>query len=539
MKIGSFIYSIVFAIAAISLLSCSSDLLQVESKTSVTTDYLFSSKEGLQKAIVGLYALDRDSYDTCSDASALFEVVMMDYCTDLFLQRAGSANALARLDNQTPSTAQFLTYWKGKYQVIGKANEVIAAAKEMGLEDGDIAHAYGEACLMRAKAYFLLYQRYERLYLNTEPTTIENAFGRTFTAAAKEDIFAQIKADLEEASKYLDWAKYNGEDGRLTKAVAKHIRAQIAMWEDDWSTAVKECESIIEESGHTMAARTIEVFEGANLNNPEVLWALQFSNQPGGGGSVSGGVVAGHYVSLNVTPNYKTLTGVVNSVDNGGYGWGRVYPNSYLLGLYDKEKDHRYQELFQHKWYYNDPENLPAGKRIGDEVTDFTKSQYISACHPSCLKYYDRWTNTDDPNRKSSFKDLVIYRLAETYLMCAEAYFHLEGGSSTKALEYYNKTWERAGNEHFAGPLTLDIILEECARELHFEGVRYGQLKRLGLLEERVKLHAGDSKSDDPNLASDYIQPRKNFRSERDWRWPIPQAELDLMPGFGQNEGWL
>lgn len=55
--------------------------------------------------------------------------------------------------------------------------------------------------------------------------------------------------------------------------------------------------------------------------------------------------------------------------------------------------------------------------------------------------------------------------------MCAEAYFHRDGGSSPKAIEYYNETWERAGNDHEDGPLTLDMlwmnmlvnfILKEC-----------------------------------------------------------------------------
>ena len=57
--------------------------------------------------------------------------------------------------------------------------------------------------------------------------------------------------------------------------------------------------------------------------------------------------------------------------------------------------------------------------------------------------------------------------------MCAEAYYHRDGGSSAKAIEYFNETWERAGNDHFDGPLTIDDLLDEYARECHFEGVRW------------------------------------------------------------------
>ena len=64
--------------------------------------------------------------------------------------------------------------------------------------------------------------------------------------------------------------------------------------------------------------------------------------------------------------------------------------------------------------------------------------------------------------------------------MAAEAYMRRDGGMSTDALRCYNKTWERAGNDKFAGPLTQDILLDEYARELNFEGVRWPLLKRLG-----------------------------------------------------------
>ena len=193
--------------------------------------------------------------------------------------------------------------------------------------------------------------------------------------------------------------------------------------------------------------------------------------------------------------------------------------------------------MFIHKFHYNDPDHLPAGKSLGDEVIPSTGAQYLESLHPMSKKFFDQWTNTDNIERRSSFKDAVIYRLAETYLIAAEAYFHKEGGSSTKAHEYFNKTYERANLKKFTAPLTMDEILDEYARELNFEGVRWPLLKRLGLLEERVTLHAGDTKKEDPKLASDYIHPRKNFSSKW-WRWPIPQDILDVMPGYGQNEGW-
>lgn len=48
----------------------------------------------------------------------------------------------------------------------------------------------------------------------------------------------------------------------------------------------------------------------------------------------------------------------------------------------------------------------------------------------------------DNPDRTTGFKDLIVYRLAETYLMAAEAYMRRDGGTRCSALL---QTWERAG----------------------------------------------------------------------------------------------
>jgi len=525
---------IMTAVAALMSASCSPEILNTESNTSISSSYLSTSKEGLEMAVVGLYALDRYVYT--HNYNYTYIITMCDYCTDLMIFRGGTAAGAARLDSQTAATDWIERYWTDAYAVIGKANEIIAAAEKIGLDDPDVMKAYAEAKCLRAKTFFGLWIKYDRLYLNTIPTTLDNAFNRTFTAATAEETLALVKSDLQVAIDNLDWT-CGTQYGRMTKAVAKHIRAQVAMWEKDWATAIRECEDIFACPDYSLVA-VDKVFEGADLRNSEIIYAYQISANTGGGNTVSNGVVSGQFVTRDTTPQYPMCDGLDYCVEYGGGGVGRIFPNTYLIGLYDKVADKRYSTWFRHQFTYNNAAILPAGKALGDVVVPATGAQYLQALHPSTLKFFDKWTYGNEPNRTNSFKDLVFYRLAEDYLMCAEAYFRKDGGSSAKALEYYNKTWERAGNAAFAGPLTQDILVDEYARELHFEGVRFPLLKRLGLLEERVKAHYGNSKAEDPNLAKDYIEARKNFKAGRDECWPIPQSALQLMPGFGQNSGW-
>ena len=120
---------------------------------------------------------------------------------------------------------------------------------------------------------------------------------------------------------------------------------------------------------------------------------------------------------------------------------GDVYiPILIYCSLYDQAKDNRYKDLFIHTFYYNDPKSCKIRSREFQKICMEHTAGYMEKLHPMSKKHFDQWTNADQPDRTTSFRDLIVYRLAETYLMCAEAYFHRDGGSSPKAIEYYNET---------------------------------------------------------------------------------------------------
>lgn len=543
-------YRIVALLCLMATSTSCVDYLELESKTDVTSAWLYSSPEGLELATVALYSLDRN-IAAANGESVNYAVQMLDFNTDLMVQRQGTADAIWKLQGFDATNSVVSGTWDHWYRIIGKANEIIAAARELGLDNESVLRSYGEACFFRGRAYFELYKRFDRVYLNTEQTTADNVV-RVFTPASTEDLFEVICDDLDAAIEALDWELPVGpngaEYGRATKGAAKHVRAQVAMWQKDWNTAITHCEDIFANTATCeMEPRMSDVFlSGENLRSKEILMAYHFSKNLGGGGSSNNGVLNGHYVNAIVLPSYHRLkVGGKDflQVDSkyGGNCFGRVYPNSYLLSLYDREKDNRYTEMIGRGDQYvgNIPDNPNFGVSLDMSKVNGTRD-YIGSAHPYTKKYFDQWTNTLDPSVKSSFKDLPIYRMGETALMCCEAYFYRDGGASEGALRYYNKTWERAGNEKQTAPLTIDMILDEYARECCFEGVRWALLKRHGLLAERVRAHGGDSKSDDPALDRDYIDVRRNFVEGKHETWPIPQDQIDLMgeENFPQHDSW-
>ena len=164
-----------FVICGMLTASCS-DLLNLESKTDESKIYLFTTPEGLNTAVTGLYSLARELPGGAdNNESNLYIVTMCDFNTDIAILRAGVSTSIGRLNTSfTPSTGDVNKFWKHHYGIIGKANEIIVAAEALGLDDSDVLHAWSEAKFFRGRSYFELWKRFDRLYLNITPSTFDN-----------------------------------------------------------------------------------------------------------------------------------------------------------------------------------------------------------------------------------------------------------------------------------------------------------------------------------------------------------------------------
>lgn len=145
--------------------------------------------------------------------------------------------------------------------------------------------------------------------------------------------------------------------------------------------------------------------------------------------------------------------------------------------------------------------------------------------------------------------DYALFRSAEAYLIAAEAILKgATGGALGGADVYYNAVLDRAvgaGEEPLCakypedlssmemvsyratpGNLTIDMILDERARELMGEFVRWFDLKRTGKLIERAKQRNPWTAKGDQSKLSEHHLVR-----------PIPQHEIDRSsPSISQND---
>ncbi|KAA8485052.1 putative outer membrane starch-binding protein [Arcticibacter tournemirensis] len=510
--------------------SCS-DFLDEQNETRYSAEYIYSTPEGLKLATNALYALQRYYANDTENAT----IFALERATDLAVTNGGTGNFFGTYDPNflKPSASQVGFMWSTMYQIIGKANEIINASKEM--EDSpSLRETVAEARCFRAQSYFLLYRTFDRIWLNTTPTTPENVNDpREYYAASQKDVFDLIYSDLNYAIENLSWT--SSEPGRFNQAAARHMKAKAAMWIKDWTTALNEAEQI-DKSGKFHLVNAENVFNAADLNHEESLLVQQWSKNPGG--NLSEATPKGNYFAAYFIAQYRTEIGgtaeYACSYENWGYTYGRCLPSPYLFSLYDKAKDKRYTTYYVHQ--YKNTTNSPiaygsVNVAPGSYFPLYKSGKINRNVYPGCVKYGDIWTRT--PSETRGYKDVILYRLAETYIIGAEA--ALMKGDQALAKYYYNKTWERAGNDKFTGVLTLKDVIDEQARELAFEGDRWYFLKRLGILIEQVRNYAGD-----PEISAS-IAGRTNLPANPHFvRWPIPEAEVINMgaENFPQNAGY-
>jgi hypothetical protein len=240
-------------------------------------------------------------------------------------------------------------------------------------------------------------------------------------------------------------------------------------------------------------------------------------------------------------------------------------PTQAFLNMFDDANDSRYDASFQTVWYANkaarttgnvfntlDTNNFKVGDTAVYTPKTIVPTSVSNAKHyttydisrvygsngvPTNRKFYVSLKKFKDSTRTSlgeaqSARDVFVMRLAEMYLIAAEAEF--KTGKLDSAAYYLNiirtrAAWPgKAANMQITGAqLTLDFILDERARELAGEQLRWFDLKRTNKLLDRVKALNPD--------AAPYI---KDFHIVR----PIPQTQIDAVSNkteFKQNFGYL
>lgn len=518
-------------LATLSFTISCEDYLEEQPSTLIDSDYIYTTEEGLKSGVVSLYKFNRDRYDQGTED--YMGSVLMSSRSDLAFSRSGYTGLMGRYQRAVSPVdlgAEFASslFWKNYYTIANRATDIINAAEDItGIDEDVRLKVIAEAKFFRAESYFYLYRMYNNIYVTTASVTVDNAFDVINQRSSDEEIFQLLNSDLSFAIENLPWTD---TFGRVTKGTAKHVKAKVAMWEGNWEEAKNQAISLIEEGPHSLMPTTAEVFAG-DRNNAEALFVIQSVDGLLGGGDPT-------MMNANYVTQYFQIPGIEANVEQGGRGFSRVLPNRYLLDLIaedpnDTRDDDTYIRL---NYYYTSGPNVGEKIDIYAPITEENPdgndvARYYQRLHPSIIKFAQE---DDDPDSYLNRSNIMVYRLAETYLIAAEALMR-SGGDP---LPYINAIRSRAG----AADLTFvdeQAILDERARELAFEGQRWFTLKRMGqeVINRQMRNYAGDGEYF-PNNFGGERDPRVNWMDHY-INWPIAQIDLDLLgPDYPQNPGY-
>lgn len=518
---------------AASATACGKDFLVEDPPHIIVAENLYNSLAGFEAGINGLYAQvrrERQGIDGLNQLMGTQWVIGTDN---------GYANFVStneRIFNEwgirNISTASIYNdVWAWLYQMINGANTIIGRADNpsIGWSETDKNRILGEAHFIRAWAYRHLRYSFGPVPLNLTESSGSN-IKTDWVRAPIAEVDKQIETDLLFAEANLPETSTN--PGKLTKAVAQHYLAELYLAMDDPAMAEAKASAVINSGLYQLitsrygveAAKPgvpfMDQFKDGNANrnqgNTEALWVWQWEQNVLGGGM---NIMRRYWVN-----RYYNNRGIAVSVDNGGRGIGRLNPTTWALSIYEPTDDRGSYHAVRKFYLYNDPANLPTGKQLGDTLKMRTTAleRMSDALWPSTRKW--DWADPLNPNIDEQYNDQPYVRLADTYLLLAEAQFkqdNLDGAATT-----LNIVRARANATPItAADVTLDFILDERSRELLNEENRRETLVRTHTVLARVKAHNG--------LAGPVIVARDTI-------FPIPQSVIDANTGrpMEQNPGY-
>lgn len=418
------------------------------------------------------------------------------------------------------------------YKAIAAANTVISRAKDPAvdwqggspaLDEQNKNRILGHAHLIRAWAYRHLAYTFGDVPIVTEEITGINQ-RNDWERSPMAEVQALVVQDLKVAESHLP--EYSADVLVLSKVIAQHYLAEMYLWMNQPALAEEAALKVVNNSRYKLITERY----GVRANDPGNAFMDQFYN---------GNILAnqGNTEALWIFPNTDILnaigakgnamrrTWVVNYnsyapylPENGGRGIGRAGITAWGFSIYEPQDD-RFSTYAIAKSYVGNDGKVTV-QQMKDADMKINNNKWAST------RKWD-WTYADPNlwNASYSYADQTYLRLADTYLLLAEAYF--KQGKLPQAADFINRIRTRSKATPIAAngsTITIDYILDERSRELVTEELRRETLIRTGKLLERTKLH---------NKLAAAMQPHQVLL-------PIPQKVINANTGkvMKQNPGY-
>lgn len=386
---------------------------------------------------------------------------------------------------------------------VALCNEFIRATE--GKTEPDLVKYHAEARFLRALAYYHAIDLFGNPPFVTEADAPGAFFPKQTTRAL---LFTYLETELKAIESTLGAPKF--EYGRADQAAAwtllakLYLNAKVYIGSEKNTECATYCTKVIS-AGYTLTPKYANNFTADNNLSSEMIFPITADGQHT---QTYGGMV---YLV------HAQIGGTMSPAQFGvGGGWGGLRTTSAFVGKFADPSG----ATDKRAMFWTDGQKLAIAD-IG-QFTDgyaITKFSNLTSTGAPAPHAHPDFVDTDYP----------VFRLADVYLMYAEAVFRAGNTSDASALGYINAIRDRAyGNTSGRVPsYDLPFILDERARELYWEGHRRSDLIRFGQF-----------------TSGSYVWPWKGKVAEgaatasfRDL-YPIPSNDIGANPTLKQNTGY-
>lgn len=569
--------------------SCGKDWLKPEPLSFYEPDLTYVDAAAMRSALVACARNARIEYYG-DNPPILTEMLFSEVTVEGVTDKSGPPQDLNLLitpdlaNENSADRARIFHYWSEGYKGIKYANTVISRI------DNAKYSSPAERNAILGSAYFHRAMRYYRLCMQfgdvpavmKEHTEPKNDFFST-----KRDVILEyIKKDLDSAK---GWVGDNVNRGEVTKGAILHLLTKVNLALGRFDDAIASATALINGGQYSLMRQPF----GSTKKN--VIWDLHRPENKSLGENKEGlfmiidrfgdgGYDGGMRIMRQAVPfwgsNITTPSGKKGTNDNTnpeyvqsnfyGRGIGRCRPTNYSqYDIWSDTNDLRHKKgnwMNMEDLVYNDMglknsndawymKNLQLRNATGGLLCTDTIRCWFGWPH-----YKIFIPDTENSPMQGGHTDWYVFRLAETYLLRAEAYYWKD--QPGLAANDINEVRTRAQ----AAPITaaevnISTILDERARELFFEEPRKTELTRIALIFARTGKAAYNGKTyqmdnfSDNNFFYDRIKEKNTFYrdgvvtnhgdkftiSPYHVFWPVPSRSLQANPNgvINQNKGYV
>ncbi len=537
-------YLLIILLSVTTLFSCKKSFLDETPLDFLSSSNAFSTFSDFNASVYNLYALTRSEFYNSGERRP-FDYM---YGTDIVYDGQPDVERHTNMAASYAPTGNvniILNHWTALYKIVSESNTILTRIPGSAMSAAEKTMTEARAKFFRALAYRTLVY----LYGGVPLTLVEVTTPKTdYVRATKAQVLDQIIADLKFSAANLP-AITAVQDGEISNLVAQHLLAEVYLAAGQFQNAVTASSAVIGSTDVNLmqsrfgAKSTVtpgdvywDLFQRGNQNrkagNREGLWVIQFETDVPGGGTVSTGVAGSYQLERNFAPQFSIF--LINgrapilypvSDYSGGRGIGWAISTKYFSDVIWQSDFNNDIRNANHNFVREFKATNPASPLYGQTISTKTPPAGITVPMRGLYAFQSKVTTPGDhpdnlfANKATlqlkataggTYADQYMFRLAETYLLRAEAYLGL--GNATSAAADINVVRARSkAAPVLPANVNIDYILDERLRELGVEEKRRLTLMRLGLWYDRVK-------KCNPYY-SDAL-PKYNL-------WPIPAAEIE------------